>query len=109
MGIAVPDTRLAGFAILLFALSATASVRACDGLAEGPDGIVAEVIDGSMVRLDSGIVVRLTGIVTPALAGRRASAVAEPLALEAKAALGKLVLGKPVHLGLDSEETDRYG
>lgn len=90
-------------ALVLFANAATA----CDGLADGPAGTVVAVLDGNTVRLDSGIVVALAGSRAPLPAGRQAPA--EPLAEAARTTLAGLVLGKPVRLGLDAEETDRYG
>src|SRR6185437_8774447 len=82
---------------------------ACTGLDDGPDGIVSTVEDGNTLVLDSGIVVRLAGTVAPLPQGKRAGAKAQPLEAEATAALRALVLGKSVRLGLDAEETDRYG
>jgi endonuclease YncB( thermonuclease family) len=94
------------FASLALAAMATGAA-ACDGLAEGPAGTVAAVRDGNTLVLDSGIAVRLIGTLAPLPAGRHAPA--EPLAEAARAALAGLVLHRPVHLGLDEEETDRYG
>jgi endonuclease YncB( thermonuclease family) len=96
-------------ALLIGIIGGPASASACAGLSEGPDGVVSAVLDGNTFVLDSGIVVRLIGAVAPFPAGKRAGSVAEPLAEEAKAALGQLILGKAVTLGLDEEETDRYG
>jgi endonuclease YncB( thermonuclease family) len=81
----------------------------CDGLADGPGGTVAAVPDGNTVVLDSGIAVRLIGTRAPMPAGRRPASEAEPFAAAARAGLAGLVLGKAVRLGLDAEETDRYG
>jgi micrococcal nuclease len=96
-------------AIAIAAACAIGPAIACDGLAEGPGGVVSKVFDGRTVELDSGIVVRLSGLRTPVPVGRAAVVPAEPLADAATAALGKLVLNRPVRLGLDDEETDRYG
>lgn len=82
---------------------------ACTGLVDGPDGVVTDVYDGNTLRLDNGIVVRLSGTVAPLPDGRRAGAAAQPLSGEATAALRRLVLDQPVALKLDAEETDRYG
>ena len=95
--------------MLLAVLSPAWPALACDGLADGPAGVVAEVFDGNTLKLDSGIVVRLGGVRAPLPAGRRAGSKAEPLADAAKAGLSELVLGKAVRLALDDEETDRYG
>ncbi|HTJ58272.1 MAG TPA: thermonuclease family protein [Devosiaceae bacterium] len=103
------DVRLGYAALVALALLPCAGARACSGLADGPAGVVTEVLDGNTVKLDSGILVRLIGAQAPLSAGRRPGSRAQPLAAEAKAALEQLVLGKPVRLGLDSEELDRYG
>lgn len=81
----------------------------CDGLADGPTGTVTAVHDGNTIELDSGIVVRLAGTHAPMPAGARPGAAAEPLAEAARAALSAMLMGKTVALGLDAEETDRYG
>jgi micrococcal nuclease len=98
-----------GLAIFATTALLSAGAYACDGLSEGPGGTVTKVIDGNTLLLDSGISVRLVGAKAPSAAGKRAGAVAEPMADDAKAALEKLVLSQPVRLELDSEETDRYG
>jgi endonuclease YncB( thermonuclease family) len=81
---------------------------ACDGLADGPAGTVTAVPDGNSVVLDSGIAVRLIGTSAP-VTDREPGASADPHAQAAQAGLAALVKGKPVRLGLDAEETDRYG
>lgn len=96
-------------ATVVFGLLPAGSALACSGLSEGPTGIVTAVADGGTLTLDSGIAVRLAGIDAPAPANARGTVPAEPLADAAAAALGALVLGKTVSLGLDDEETDRYG
>jgi micrococcal nuclease len=95
-------------AAMLTVCAGAGSSRACDGLSDGPEGIVMAVPDGNSVRLDSGIEVELIGTRAPLPAGRSGTP-AEPLADAAQAALAALVLGKSVRLGLDDEETDRYG
>jgi micrococcal nuclease len=96
-------------ACIATALLVSGQVYGCDGLSDGPSGVVSAVFDGNTVKLDSGIVVRLLGAQAPESGGRRPGAVAEPLADAAQAALEKLVLHQPVRLGLDDEEADRYG
>ena len=103
------DARLCCLAVLFVAVPVSGATRACDGLGDGPAGVVTKVLDGNTMELDSGIVVRLSGAQAPYPAGTRAGSVAEPLADAAKAALTKLVLNQNVRLGLDGEETDRYG
>jgi endonuclease YncB( thermonuclease family) len=100
---------VACFVVLLLAALPTGGALGCAGLADGPTGVVTAVYDGNTLLLDSGIVVRLGGSRAPLPAGRRAGSTAEPEADAAKAALGALVLKQPVRLGLDDEETDRYG
>lgn len=82
---------------------------ACEGLADGPAGTVTAVPDGNRIVLDSGIVVRLIGTRAPAAAGQQPDAAPDPHAAAAQAGLAALVAGKAVRLGLDGEETDRYG
>jgi len=103
------DARLCCLAALIAAVPVSGVARACDGLDDGPSGTVTKVFDGNTMELDSGIVVRLLGAQAPHPAGTRAGSVAEPLAEGAKAALAKLVLNHSVRLGLDTEETDRFG
>jgi micrococcal nuclease len=107
-----PDLRDAGFPLLAAALAlcvCSTGAQACDGLADGPSGRVVAVPDGNTLELDSGIVVSLAGTRAPLPAGRRPGSIGEPLAAAATTALAALVLGKQVRLGLDEEETDRYG
>jgi endonuclease YncB( thermonuclease family) len=82
---------------------------ACDGLADGPAGTVTAVPDGNRVVLDSGIAVRLIGTSAPIAAKGRAGAAPNPHAEAARVGLAALVMGKAVRLGLDAEETNRYG
>lgn len=103
------DVRLCCLAALIAVVPVSGTARACDSLGEGPSGVVSKVFDGNTMELDSGIVVRLSGAEAPHPAGARPGSVAEPLADAAKAALAKLVLNQNVRLGLDTEETDRYG
>ena len=103
------DARLCCLAALIAAVPVSGAARGCDGLDDGPSGVVTKVLDGNTLELDSGITVRLLGAQAPHPAGSRAGAVAEPLADAAKAALSRLVLNQNVRLGLDTEETDRYG
>ncbi|MDR3474818.1 MAG: thermonuclease family protein [Devosia sp.] len=95
--------------VMALALLCPAAASACDGLSEGPSGMVTAVYDGNTVKLDSGIVVRLLGTKAPSPVGRRTGSAAEPLATAAALALRQLVLNQAVRLGLDDEETDRYG
>jgi endonuclease YncB( thermonuclease family) len=103
------DPYLPMLAMLAVAVLSAGAALACDGLADGPAGVVVAVPDGNTVKLDSGIVVKLIGTRAPAPAGSRPGAIAEPLAALAQQALSALVIGKSVRLGLDAEETDRYG
>ena len=90
-------------------LALSGAAHACDGLSEGPDGVVVSVEDGETLTLDSGIVVRLADIVAPLPQSRNGKVPAEPMAAPAQQALAGLVQGRSVTLGLDAEEMDRYG
>lgn len=83
--------------------------QACDGLVDGPKGIVASVTDGDTVVLDSGIVVRLIGTQAPKLALGREDFTDWPKAEASKAALEALVLGKSVRVRHGGERIDRHG
>lgn len=90
------------------AMAATAA-RGCDGLVDGPQGAVTSVIDGDTIALDTGMVVRLTGIQAPRLAKGRDGLTDWPLAETARKALADLVVGKPVRLAYGGTRSDRYG
>jgi len=89
------------------ALAAPAS--ACQGLRDGPAGIVVDVLDGDTIMLDNGLKVRLVGIQAPKLALGRIDYQPWPLADEAKQALGELSLGKRVKIRYGGAERDRHG
>jgi len=78
-------------------------------LVDGETGLVASVIDGDTLVLDSGIEVRLVGIQSPKLPLGRPDFVAWPLAEEAKAALERLAQGQAVQLRYGGARRDRYG
>jgi endonuclease YncB( thermonuclease family) len=82
---------------------------ACEGLSEGPRGVVTTVTDGDTVILDSGLVIRLIGTQAPKLSLGREGFTDWPLAGEAKAALEALVLNKAVRLRYGGETVDRNG
>lgn len=81
---------------------------ACEGLRDGPKGTVASVTDGDTVILDNGLVIRLIGTQAPKLPLGREGFETWPMAEEAKVALEKMVLGKPVLLRYGGERVDRY-
>ena len=83
--------------------------QACEGLRDGPRGVVTTVTDGDTVILDSGLVVRLIGTQAPKLPLGRDGFETWPKAAEAKAALEQLVLGKQVRLRYGGERVDRHG
>ncbi len=85
------------------------SAAACEGLADGPQGVVTSVTDGDTALLDNGLVVRLTGIQAPLLPRGNDDFAAWPKAVEAKAALEQLVLGKAVRVRHGGERLDRHG
>jgi micrococcal nuclease len=90
-------------------MSAPMTVAACEGLRDGPRGIVTSVTDGDTVILDSGLVIRLIGTQAPKLPLGREGYEKWPMADEAKAALEDLVLGKQAVLRYGGERIDRNG
>src|SRR5689334_11913016 len=82
---------------------------ACEGLTDGPRGIVREVVDGDTVLLESGLVVRLIGIQAPKLALGRPGFEDWPSGEAARSALAAMVLNQPVQLRYGGETRDRYG
>ncbi|MCX5494643.1 thermonuclease family protein [Kaistia dalseonensis] len=78
-------------------------------LVDGETGVVASVVDGDTVKLDTGIEVRLIGIQAPKLPLDRPDFAAWPLAAEAKAALERLALGQPAIVRYGGTRRDRYG
>jgi endonuclease YncB( thermonuclease family) len=85
------------------------AATACEGLREGPRGVVRSVVDGDTVILDSGLSVRLIGTQAPKLPLGRAGFPTWPLADTAKAALEAVALGRSVRLRYGGEQRDRYG
>jgi micrococcal nuclease len=72
-------------------------------------GRVIEVIDGDTIVLEGGVEVRLVGIQAPKLPLGRPNFPTWPLGPEAKSALDRLALGKPVALGYGGAPIDRHG
>lgn len=68
--------------------------------------VVAKVIDGNTVVLDTGATVRLAGIEVPRAAP---DGTTTPLAEEARATLERATIGKHVTLHYDGARPDRYG
>jgi micrococcal nuclease len=99
---------LAVVAVLLVA-GLPMMATACDGLVEGIKGRVVSVPDGDTMLLDSGLVVRLTGMQAPKLPLGREGYEAWPKAEDAKAALEAIVLDKAVEVRHGGERTDRHG
>ena len=81
---------------------------ACADLRPGPTGTVVQVTDGDTVVLDTGLVVRLIGTQAPKLPLDRPGFPTWPKAEEAKLALEKMALNKPVALRYGGAEMDRY-
>ena len=81
----------------------------CEGLRDGPQGIVASVSDGDTVILDTGMVVRLIGTQAPKLPLGRDDFPTWPKAAEARAALQTLTLGQNVRVRYGGETIDRHG
>lgn len=84
-------------------------VLGCDGLRDGPKGVVTQIVDGDTLLLDNGLVVRLIGIQAPHLKLAREGFEDWPKGAEAKAALENLALNQPVQLRYGGAEKDRYG
>jgi len=82
---------------------------ACEGLRDGPTGIVTSIVDGDTLLLDNGLVVRLIGIQAPHLALGREGLTDWPKAGESKQKLADIALNKKVLLRYGGEEKDRYG
>ncbi len=95
-------------AALVFTAGAGVSA-ACEGLVTGPRGVVVQVTDGDTVVLDTGLEVRLIGTQAPKLPLGRRNFATWPMAEEAKAALERIALDKPVVLGFGGERIDRNG
>ena len=74
----------------------TAGLHECR-LVEGETGLVASVVDGDTLVLDSGLEVRLVGMQAPKLPLGRPDFTAWPLAEEAKTALERMALGQAAH------------
>ncbi len=83
--------------------------RACEGLRDGPTGIVVDIVDGDTVLLDNDLKIRLIGIQAPKLALGRIGYESWPLAEEARDALEALALGERVEIRYGEAERDRYG
>ena len=77
-------------------------------LVAGETGIVARVIDGDSLVLDSGLKVSLAAIQAPKPAWQ-GKYEAWPMAGEARDVLNKLTLGKKVKLFYGGDTRDRYG
>lgn len=90
------------------ALSLSFATLACEGLKDGPKGIVTSVTDGDTVILDNGLVIRLIGTQAPKLPLGREGYPTWPKAEEAKTHLSQMVLGKPVIIRHGGETRDRY-
>ncbi|HHL42057.1 MAG TPA: hypothetical protein ENJ42_00435 [Hellea balneolensis] len=77
-------------------------------LAKGETGQVRSVYDGDSFTLASGLWVELAAIKAPKRASKKSGAPAQPLAKQARAALGRLIGGKEVHLYYSGDRRDRY-
>lgn len=97
------------FLALVAGLAMPLAALACEGLVNGPQGIVSSVTDGDTVILDTGLVVRLVGIQAPRLPRGNDDFAPWPKSSEAKAALEGLVAGQSVRLRYGGERLDRHG
>lgn len=75
----------------------------------GEQGVVAAIVDGDTLVLESGTEVRLVGIQAPKIPLGRAGFVAWPLGEEARAALTGFALGRVVALHYGGRQMDRHG
>lgn len=98
-----------GFAAMALLVSVPVTARACEGLRDGPRGIVRQVTDGDTVVLGDGLTIRLVGTQAPKLPLGREGLEPWPQAEAAKAALASLVLGKAVQLRHGGATVDRHG
>ena len=83
-------------------------VSAPAAVATPAHGVVQRIVDGDTVALAGGTQVRLVGIQAPKLALGRSGFKPWPLAEDAKAALGALVLGRQVGLSYGGRRIDRH-
>ncbi len=112
------DVARAAFAVLLMpllmtlVLAASAISAAADdpwrGIPEAGQVQVVRAINGNTLVLKGGRRLRLAGIQAPRLA-RNPGRKGWPLAVEAKAALAKLVVGTTIRLAREGRQVDRYG
>lgn len=98
-----------GFAALALLVFLPMTAGACDGLRDGPRGVVRQVTDGDTVVLGDGLIIRLIGMQAPKLPLGRDDFDTWPKAEEARAALEALVLGRLVRLAYGGEQVDRHG
>jgi endonuclease YncB( thermonuclease family) len=85
------------------------AIPACEGLRDGPKGTVTQIVDGDTLLLDTGLVVRLVGIQAPHLSLGREGFDDWPKGADAKTALEKIALNKPVLARYGGADQDRYG
>ncbi len=88
--------------------SATQPVSVCT-LEAGSNRAVVGVLDGETLKLDDGTEVRLIGVLSPRSPDSALDMTFWPPALEARAALEQLVLGRSVELAFSGRRSDRYG
>jgi len=105
---------LVSVVLVVVCVAFRASAASADGaparaLPVGERGVVAAIVDGDTLVLESGTEVRLVGIQAPKIPLGRAGFVAWPLGDEARAALGDLVLGRAVALHYGGRQMDRHG
>lgn len=107
-------TRSLSVLFLVFLIVAPAAAQGLpDGLKPGPAVLVANVIDGDTVVLETPVMgaaqVRLVGIQAPKLPLGRKNFPVWPLAAEAKSLLAALVDGQTLTLSFGGAEKDRHG
>ncbi len=108
-----PSTILSVLLLVFLIVAPAAAQGLPDGLKPGPTVLVADVIDGDTVVLETPVMgaaqVRLVGIQAPKLPLGRVNFPVWPLAAEAKSLLAALVGGRKLTLSFGGAEKDRHG
>lgn len=89
-------------------VTVNASATVTDTVNSIESAIVARVIDGDTIVLDTGERVRLTGVDAPEMGEHGADEGAEPGAIEAKQFVSNLVLGQTIWLESEGRDRDRF-
>jgi len=101
--------RLVTYCLMIAIMWFPAQAESLSGLSQEGAYVVASIVDGDTVVLDSGKQVRFVGIQAPKLPLGRKGFKKWPLADEAKRYLEKISLGKTVSLHFGGRREDRHG